>query len=63
MTSPDDHLYEPPDWLDREDEVLAPYAMRTRPAGAAVTLTSRIRFVRSISAIGTASSTAPPFAG
>ncbi len=24
------HLFEPPDWLDREDEVLAPYAMRTR---------------------------------
>ena len=23
-------LFEPPDWLDREDEVLAPYAMRTR---------------------------------
>jgi dGTPase len=22
--------FEPPDWLDREDEVLAPYAMRTR---------------------------------
>src|SRR5438105_8564137 len=25
-----DYLFEPPDWLDREDEVLAPYAMRTR---------------------------------
>ncbi|MFN4261270.1 MAG: deoxyguanosinetriphosphate triphosphohydrolase [Gemmataceae bacterium] len=25
-----DSLFEPPDWLDREDEVLAPYAMRTR---------------------------------
>lgn len=24
------NLFEPPDWLDREDEVLAPYAMRTR---------------------------------
>ena len=23
-------MYQPPDWLDREDEVLAPYAMRTR---------------------------------
>src|SRR5947208_8931586 len=23
-------IFEPPDWLDREDEVLAPYAMRTR---------------------------------
>ncbi len=23
-------MFEPPDWLDREDEVLAPYAMRTR---------------------------------
>src|SRR5213078_3601316 len=23
-------FFEPPDWLDREDEVLAPYAMRTR---------------------------------
>src|SRR5947209_18786091 len=22
--------FEPPDWLDREDEVLAPYAMHTR---------------------------------
>lgn len=26
----DDAPFEPPDWLDREDEVLAPYAMRTR---------------------------------
>jgi dGTPase len=26
----DDPPFEPPDWLDREDEVLAPYAMRTR---------------------------------
>lgn len=26
----DDALFEPPDWLDREEEVLAPYAMRTR---------------------------------
>lgn len=25
-----DVLFEPPDWLDREEEVLAPYAMRTR---------------------------------
>ncbi len=25
-----DASFEPPDWLDREDEVLAPYAMRTR---------------------------------
>ncbi len=24
------HLFEPPDWLDREDELLAPYAMHTR---------------------------------
>src|SRR3954454_9593567 len=24
------NLFEPPDWLDREEEVLAPYAMRTR---------------------------------
>jgi dGTPase len=30
MASPADSLFEPPDWLDREDEVLAPYAMRTR---------------------------------
>src|SRR5947209_5696221 len=28
--SPDGSFFEPPDWLDREDEVLAPYAMRTR---------------------------------
>src|SRR3954454_20322162 len=28
--SADDAPFEPPDWLDREDEVLAPYAMRTR---------------------------------
>jgi dGTPase len=28
--SADAPLFEPPDWLDREDEVLAPYAMRTR---------------------------------
>lgn len=27
--TPDD-AFEPPDWLDREDEVLAPYAMHTR---------------------------------
>jgi dGTPase len=26
----DKDLFEPPDWLDREEEVLAPYAMRTR---------------------------------
>src|SRR5499427_6754646 len=26
----EDALFEPPDWLDREEEVLAPYAMRTR---------------------------------
>jgi dGTPase len=26
----DDHLFSPPDWLAREDEVLAPYAMHTR---------------------------------
>jgi dGTPase len=25
-----DAIFEPPNWLDREDEVLAPYAMRTR---------------------------------
>ncbi len=30
MASADDALFEPPDWLDREEEVLAPYAMRTR---------------------------------
>jgi dGTPase len=30
MNRDDDALFEPPDWLDREDEVLAPYAMRTR---------------------------------
>jgi len=29
MSAPED-IFEPPDWLDREDEVLAPYAMRTR---------------------------------
>jgi len=28
--SPSEDIFEPPDWLDREDEVLAPYAMRTR---------------------------------
>src|SRR2546423_13367015 len=30
MAAADDLLFQPPDWLDREDEVLAPYAMRTR---------------------------------
>ncbi len=30
MASEDDIPFEPPDWLDREDEVLAPYAMHTR---------------------------------
>src|SRR5689334_17076427 len=30
MSTADDAPFEPPDWLDREDEVLAPYAMRTR---------------------------------
>jgi dGTPase len=30
MTDPSGVPFEPPDWLDREDEVLAPYAMRTR---------------------------------
>src|SRR5438309_5812365 len=29
-TAMNDVLFEPPDWLDREEEVLAPYAMRTR---------------------------------
>jgi dGTPase len=29
MTTPPD-IFEPPDWLDREEEVLAPYAMKTR---------------------------------
>jgi len=30
MAAEERNLFEPPDWLDREDEVLAPYAMRTR---------------------------------
>src|SRR5262249_2459356 len=30
MSGSEASLFEPPDWLDREDEVLAPYAMRTR---------------------------------
>jgi len=30
MPSPDDTLFEPPDWLEREEQLLAPYAMRTR---------------------------------
>jgi dGTPase len=30
MAAADDTLFTPPDWLDREEEVLAPYAMRTR---------------------------------
>jgi dGTPase len=30
MAAADDFLFQPPDWLDREEEVLAPYAMRTR---------------------------------
>jgi dGTPase len=30
MSTVDDFLFEPPDWLDREEEVLASYAMRTR---------------------------------
>jgi dGTPase len=30
MKRSDKQLFEAPDWLDREDEVLAPYAMRTR---------------------------------
>jgi dGTPase len=30
MSTADEVPFEPPDWLDREDEVLAPYAMRTR---------------------------------
>jgi dGTPase len=30
MSSDQDAPFEPPDWLDREEEVLAPYAMRTR---------------------------------
>jgi dGTPase len=30
MAAPDPPPFEPPDWLDREEEVLAPYAMRTR---------------------------------
>jgi dGTPase len=30
MVADDNVLFEPPDWLDREEEVLAPYAMHTR---------------------------------
>src|SRR5262245_26349340 len=30
MASPEDPLFTAPDWLDREEEVLAPWAMRTR---------------------------------
>ena len=30
MAKSDDALFEPPDWLEREEEVLAPYATRTR---------------------------------
>jgi dGTPase len=30
MSTADDGPFEPPDWLQREEEVLAPYAMRTR---------------------------------
>lgn len=30
MSPPNPELFVPPDWLDREEEVLAPYAMRTR---------------------------------
>ncbi len=30
MPVADDSLFQPPDWLDREDELLAPYAMHTR---------------------------------
>jgi dGTPase len=30
MASPEDTLFAAPDWLDREEEVLAPWAMRTR---------------------------------
>src|SRR5713101_4071629 len=30
MPTEDDALFEPPDWLDREEEVLAPFAMHTR---------------------------------
>jgi dGTPase len=30
MTTRDDPIFEPPNWLEREDEVLAPYGMRTR---------------------------------
>ena len=33
MSDADDTDFEPPDWLDREEEVLAPYAMRTRASG------------------------------
>jgi dGTPase len=30
MPHPDPAIFEPPNWLDREEEVLAPYAMKTR---------------------------------
>src|SRR6202790_5009680 len=30
MSQADAGLFEPPDWVEREEEVLAPYAMRTR---------------------------------
>ena len=59
----DDAPFEPPDWLDREDEVLAPYAMRTRQSRGRAIPRSRTPFAPSISATATASSTPPPFAG
>src|SRR5882724_167635 len=30
MSSPEPAPFEPPNWLDHEDKMLAPYAMRTR---------------------------------
>src|SRR5690349_5634091 len=33
MASDAEVPFEPPDWLDREEEMLAPYAMRTRQSG------------------------------
>ena len=60
--SDDDAPFEPPDWLDREDDVLAPYAMRTAPEPRPPPSRSRrTPSAPSTSATATASSTRTAF--
>ena len=54
--------FDPPDWLDREDDLLAPYAMRARRSRGRRRPEADHAFRTPFSATAIASSTAPPSA-